>query len=128
MSLSSAPEAVLLIAHGSRQELANEEVRQVAERLNAQFDRDSVIACFLEIAAPTIPEAFDQAVEMGARRIKAVPFFLGTGAHVGADLPRILDACASRHDRLHLEVELTPAVGPDPLLDELVLRRIAGTG
>ena len=128
MSAFSKPDAVLLIAHGSREELANDEARELAERLNSGFNRNPVIACFLEIASPSIPEAFDQAVARGARRIKAVPFFLGTGAHVGADLPRILDACASRHDRLHLEVELTPAVGPDPLLDELVLRRIAGIG
>jgi sirohydrochlorin cobaltochelatase len=128
MRASPEPQAVLLIAHGSRQELANQEVREAALRLNTGFEGETVIACFLEIATPSIPEAFDQAVENGARQIKAVPFFLGTGAHVGEDLPRILNECVARHNPLQLEVELTPAVGPDPLLDEIVLRRIAGTG
>jgi sirohydrochlorin ferrochelatase len=124
MSAPSEPDAVLLIAHGSREELANDEARELAERFNSDLHGIRTIACFLEIARPSIPEAFEQAVERGARRIKVIPFFLGTGAHVGKDIPRILDECVARHSELQLKVELTPAIGPDPLLDEIVRRRI----
>lgn len=111
----------LLIAHGSRADVANREVVEMAARMERRLG-NRVIACFLEIAAPSIPEGFAQAVEEGADRVVAVPFFLGTGAHVGTDIPRILAECGA--ERPHVEVVLTPALGPDPALDEIALDRI----
>lgn len=115
-------QAALLIAHGSRAEIANREVEEMAARMAARVPGSRVIACFLEIATPSIPEGFELAVGTGASRIVAVPFFLGTGAHVGKDIPRILGECQALHP--DIEIAITPAIGPDPALDDLALGRI----
>ena len=114
--------AVLLVAHGSRRARANEEVVEAARRLDARFGAGPVVPCFLEIASPDIPSAFEKAAADGCRRITVVPFFLTSGAHVTKDIPAILEKCRAR--RPEIEVEITPAVGPDPGLDEIAMRRI----
>jgi sirohydrochlorin ferrochelatase len=120
----SIQQAILLIAHGSREEIANREVIEMAERLGSRLPGVPVIPCFLDVVQPGIPAGFHQAVASGARRITAVPYFLATGAHVGQDIPRILDECRSQCPGV--EVQITAAIGPDPGLEEIALRRIHG--
>jgi sirohydrochlorin ferrochelatase len=116
--------AVLLIAHGSRHSAANTEVVEMAERMRARLENTPVIACFLEIAEPTIPQGFERALEHAAEEIVAVPFFLATGAHVSRDIPEILEECRKCHPEVR--VRITAAIGPDPGLDEIALGRICG--
>lgn len=116
---------MLLIAHGSRQDIANREVCEMAQRLSEPLPDWSVQPCFLEIASPSIPEGFRKVVDSGCTKIVAVPFFLTTGAHVGEDIPRILEDC--RKDSPGVQVTLAPAIGPDPDLDEIALKRVAET-
>ena len=54
---SSCPDctAVLLIAHGSRQQSANDDLHELAGRLTVQGICSIVEACFLELSEPDIP-------------------------------------------------------------------------
>jgi sirohydrochlorin ferrochelatase len=91
--------ALLLIAHGSRRETSNQEVRELAARLEQtvgdRFDR--VIPAFLELAEPDIPNGVDLCVESGATTVTAVPYFLSAGRHVASDIPAELDKAARKH-------------------------------
>ncbi|MDL1872919.1 cobalamin biosynthesis protein CbiX [Deltaproteobacteria bacterium PRO3] len=81
--------AVVLIAHGSRLEAANEEVRRLAARLAERLGQ-TVIPAFLELASPSIPEGIDQALSGNPSEIKVLPYFLTQGRHVQEDIPRLL--------------------------------------
>ena len=91
--------ALLVIAHGSRREASNQEVRELAARLEQtvgdHFDR--VIPAFLELAEPDIPTGVDLCVEAGATTVTAVPYFLSAGRHVASDIPAELDKAARKH-------------------------------
>ena len=91
--------ALLLIAHGSRREASNQEVRELATRLERiagdHFDR--VIPAFLELAEPDIPTGVDLCVEAGATSVTAVPYFLSAGRHVASDIPAELEKAARKH-------------------------------
>jgi hypothetical protein len=125
MSALSEPDAVLLIAHGSRQELANDEARELAERLNAGIGGNWVIACFLEIARLIFLRRSIRR-SGGARKIKAVPFSWGQA-------PVEDDLLNSRRVRLAPR-SVTIGSGAHScswtrsLIDEIVRRRIAGFG
>ena len=90
---------LLLIAHGSRREASNQEVRELAARLEQiagdHFDR--VIPAFLELAEPDIPNGVDLCVESGATTVTAVPYFLSAGRHVAEDIPAELEKARHRH-------------------------------
>lgn len=122
MILNQPRRVVLLIAHGSREEIANQEVREMAIRMETRLEGVPVVACFLDCASPDIPGGFREAVELGASEIIAVPFFLATGAHVGQDIPQILEDCSREHSGI--TVRITAAVGPDPGLDNIALGRV----
>ena len=91
--------ALLLIAHGSRREASNQEVRELAARLEQiagdRFDR--VLPAFLELAEPDIPTGVDLCVEGGATTVTAVPYFLSAGRHVASDIPAELEKTMRKH-------------------------------
>jgi sirohydrochlorin ferrochelatase len=118
------PTAVLLIAHGSRQAAANDDLHQLADRLAGEGPYPIVVASFLELAEPGIAAGGDRCVERGARLVLMVPYFLSAGVHLTRDLTAARDDLAARHPGV--EFCLGAALGPDPLLDRLVRERIRG--
>lgn len=90
---------LVLIAHGSRREASNDEIRtftaRVSTALEGHFDR--VSCAFLELADPSIPNVVDRAVEQGAHRVELLPYFLAAGRHVANDIPELVDAKRREH-------------------------------
>ena len=119
--------AVLLIAHGSREDQANQEVRDLAARIEKFLGQEAqVLACFLEIEPPGIQEAFAKAVEAGAESVVACPYFLSSGVHVRKDIPVILQECLKEFPKVTAWV--TPALGPDPRFDRIIMDRLSKEG
>src|SRR4051794_28437019 len=114
--------AVLLIAHGSRHDPANDDLRRMAERIAGRGAYRIVEPAFLELAEPSIAGGGDRCVELGASRVLMVPYFLAAGVHLLRDLTAARDDLAGRHPGV--EFRLGPPLGPDDLLDELVARRV----
>jgi sirohydrochlorin ferrochelatase len=123
----SAPEpeqpgtALLLIAHGSRQEEANADLHHVVEAMRARGRYGVVEACFLELAEPTIDEGAARCIARGARRVLLVPYFLSAGVHVRHDLAEARDRLAAAYPRVAFR--LAEPLGPHPLLLEIVAER-----
>ncbi len=112
--------ALILVDHGSAVAEANAVVEAAAaivrdERFVA------VLAAHMELAPPTLADAFAGAVAAGAERIVVVPFFLGPGRHSRSDIPR-LAAQASLANGGVTYVVAEP-LGPDPALAALALAR-----
>jgi len=114
--------ALLLIAHGSRKQAANEEIGRLAQRVEtlAGDDYGAVVAAFLELAEPDIQQGVERCIELGATEIVAVPYFLAAGRHVAQDIPGEL-ACA-RAGHPELSIELSQYVGDNEAMPDLVLR------
>ncbi len=121
---------MLLIAHGSRKQAANDEIGRLAERVQARGggEFDAVVAAFLECAEPDIQQGIERCVELGATEIVAVPYFLAAGKHVVQDIPGEL-ACA-RAGHPELRIELSRYVGESDAMVDLVLgcSKQPGTG
>jgi len=121
-SSQAGPTAVLLIAHGSREQSANDDLRELAARLSADASYAIVQASFLELAEPTIIAGGDRCVELGATRVFMLPYFLSEGVHLRRDLTAARDELRKRHPGV--EFRLGAPLGPHPLLDQLVVERI----
>jgi sirohydrochlorin ferrochelatase len=112
--------AYLLIAHGSRQPEANDDLRYVAAALQ-QRGFAIVEAGYLEAGKPGIEEACVRCVALGARCIVLVPYFLSAGIHVQRDLASARDRLAQRFR--HVEFRLAEPLGRHPLLIDVVADR-----
>jgi len=113
---------LLLIAHGSRRQSANDEVRALAERIAAHEDNDfdGVVTAFLELAEPDIHQGVTRCVEQGASRIVVVPYFLAGGNHVSRDIPLEIE-CARAGLPQKVDIEISQYLGASDAMASLVL-------
>ena len=95
---------IVVWAHGSRIESANEAVRLVARELARTGGFLLVEAAFLELGHPDMEEAVARLADQGALRVIILPYFLTLGTHLERDLPRIVQAVAERHPGIELRV------------------------
>ena len=116
--------ALLLIAHGSRREQANDEIHQLALYLgdNDQSDFDCVKHAFLEMGRPGIAESIDELIQGGAVEVVVLPYFLAMGAHVARDIPEIIDQLRHQHPMVNLSI--MPHIGSTEGMKRLLLMQI----
>ena len=83
--------SLLIMVHGSPRPESNRDMFAVVDVLRASQRFAHIEVGFMECNQPTIPDAIAKCVEMGARKIVAVPYFLHAGNHVADDLPTLLE-------------------------------------
>jgi len=117
---------LLVVAHGSRREASNEEVRQLAADLipRAAGRFDGVSCAFLEIAAPSIPDGIEAAVRAGAGEVVVMPYFLSAGRHVAEDIPREVAGKQAEHPQVRMHI--TPYLGLAPGVTDILLELAEG--
>ena len=113
--------ALLLIAHGSRREASNLEVRELAARLERLAGKcfGCVVPAFLELAEPDIPTGVGLCAKHGATTVTAVPYFLAAGRHVADDIPAELEKAARKHQAI--TIHQTDYLGKHESITELLL-------
>jgi len=119
--MAGSSDGVIIFAHGSRIEAANNAVRGVAEALARSTD-SLVIAAFLELGEPDLETAASRLVAQGVARLAIVPYFLTLGMHMERDLPRLADAIQLQHQGL--DVRIAPPLDGHPALLQIVQDRI----
>ena len=114
--------AILLIDHGSRLAEANATLEQVAELVREEAGGAVIVrAAHMELAEPTIAQAFAACVEDGATTVIALPYMLAPGRHAREDIPHLVEAAARAHPGVAWRV--TEPLGVHPLLARVVLDR-----
>jgi sirohydrochlorin ferrochelatase len=114
--------AILLVDHGSRRREANEQLREVAERLRARDPDRIVRIAHLELAKPTIAEGIADCVAAGAREIVVHPYLLAPGRHSRDDIPAQAERAAREHPGVRVRV--SEPLGVHEKLVDVVLERI----
>jgi sirohydrochlorin ferrochelatase len=76
----------------------------------------------MELADPSIEEAFGRCVRRGARSVVVAPFFLAPGRHVTQDLPELTREASERHGGAPWAV--AEAIGPDPMVAQIMALRV----
>ncbi len=110
--------AIVLFSHGSRDPLWRGPVEAVASRIAAQQPQRPVMCAYLELCAPTLPEAAEQLIGQGATQVTVVPMFLGTGKHAREDLPVLVQELRAAHPQVQFHVQT--AIGEDPRMTALM--------
>jgi len=112
---------IVIFAHGSSVDSANESVRVVAADFAKQGGYDLVEAAFLEGSAPNLAEAVARLISGGASRILVVPYFLTLGLHLQRDLPRIVNDISRVQS--NVEIRVTPPLDGHPGMTQALLDR-----
>ena len=111
---------LLLVAHGSRREESNDEVRELARKLDKmEHDFDEVGAAFLELADPLIPDGIIGAIEKGATEVVVMPYFLSEGRHVAIDVPKDVESVRAKYPQI--QITLSPYLGSSQKLLDVII-------
>ncbi len=123
--MSEPQQAVLLIvAHGSRRQASNEQIRKLAITLSAcnHPAYSQVVVAFLELETPSIATAIAQSVSRGARNIVVLPYFLAKGRHVEEDIPAQIRI--SRAQFPQVAITLTAHLGAAAEMSDLIFTHL----
>lgn len=111
--------SLLLVAHGSRREQSNEEVRELADKLGSRCGEQFPVihSAFLELAVPLIPDGLQKCIEDGASSITVLPYFLNTGRHVATDIPEIVNNFKNSTD---VTIDIASHLGASEMMLDLL--------
>ncbi|MFM7271998.1 MAG: CbiX/SirB N-terminal domain-containing protein [Actinomycetes bacterium] len=115
---------LVIVDHGSRRAESNRLLEGFAREFAARGDYRIVEAAHMELAEPTIGEAFDRCVARGAERVVVCPFFLLPGNHWRRDIPELTAEAAARHPGVAFLV--TAPIGLHPLMGDVLAATIDG--
>ncbi len=113
--------SLVIVAHGSRRQASNDEVRELSSRIESLTGEsfDQVKTAFLELAEPSIPGGIEQCIEKGAKEIIVLPYFLSAGRHVTEDIPGEVDTVRNKYPEV--SIKITPYLGTiDKIADLMV--------
>ena len=114
----NAPAGIVLFAHGSRDPQWRLPIEAVAADIRVRQPDTPVRCAYLELCAPTLPEAATDLIAAGARQIRVFPLFLGVGKHAREDLPLLVSEIRAAHPEV--VVELLPTAGEYAQLTSLM--------
>jgi sirohydrochlorin ferrochelatase len=101
----SCNRALVVIAHGSRSEAANEEFRAVLGKLDAKkLGFSHIEAAFLEAAPPTLVAVVECLARSQVRELDIYPLFFNCGRHVAEDIPTLVAELGSRYPDIQLRL------------------------
>lgn len=113
---------IIIVDHGSRRAESNAALESLVGRFAATSGHGIVEPAHMELAEPTISQAFDRCVARGAGRVVVTPFFLLPGKHWDQDIPRLSQEAAARHPGVAFLV--TAPIGLDPMMLQVIEARI----
>jgi sirohydrochlorin ferrochelatase len=120
-------QGLLLVDHGSRRPESNQQLHEVAARVQRALGHMVLVrGAHMEIASPNIAEQVASLVAEGVTELTVVPYFLAPGRHAITDIPRLTQEAAAAFP--DLSVRLAECLGVDDLLVQLVIRRAAQAG
>jgi sirohydrochlorin cobaltochelatase len=121
--MSQPFDAVVLLAHGARDQRWLAPFRDLRRTVAARVAPARVSLAFAEYATPTLEETVRDLCDAGSRNLLVVPIFLSGGGHVAADVPKLVAAERERHAGVNITV--AGAIGEEPEVVQAMVDAVA---
>jgi len=108
---SAAHSALILFAHGAREQEWAAPLHRVQALIAARAPQTPVALAFLEFMPPDLETCFAALARDGARQIVVIPMFIARSGHLKRDLPRRISALRAAHPGV--ELILADAIGEE---------------
>lgn len=122
----TAEHAIILFAHGARDERWSETLSQLRGRVQRALPAADVNTAFLEFQSPSLVEALGHAERAGCTRIDVVPVFWASGGHVANDVPPLIEGFRAAHPDVQLR--LLPVISELPGLLDFIAAAVVDAG
>ncbi|KAF5739608.1 hypothetical protein HS088_TW12G00817 [Tripterygium wilfordii] len=115
-------DGVIIVDHGSRRRESNLLLNEFVAMFRERSGYPIVEPAHMELAEPSIKDAFGLCVQQGAQRVIVSPFFLFPGRHWNQDIPSLTAEAAKEHPDVAYIV--TAPLGLHELLVDVMNDRI----
>ncbi|KAJ6799398.1 sirohydrochlorin ferrochelatase, chloroplastic-like [Iris pallida] len=115
-------DAVIIVDHGSRRQESNLMLNEFVAMFKGRTGYRIVEPAHMELAEPSIRDAFKLCVQQGANRVIVSPFFLFPGRHWHQDIPALAAEAAKDHSGVSYIV--TAPLGLHELMVDVMTDRI----
>ena len=113
--------AIIIIDHGSRYPTANETLLKVVDLFKSKCPNLIIEPAHMELAEPTIEQAYRKCIELGATHIIAHPYMLSPGRHAIRDIPNMVMDIAQEFPDVSYDV--TEPLGIHEKIIEVIMDR-----
>ncbi|MBT0571232.1 CbiX/SirB N-terminal domain-containing protein [Curvibacter sp. CHRR-16] len=111
-------QAIVLLAHGSRDPAWHQSILAVQACIEAQAPNLQVACAYLELSSPELAQAVADLVQCNARHIAILPLFLGMGKHAREDIPPLVESLRTQYPQVRFTLQAS--VGESPQLIALL--------
>ena len=122
MALKNSPQALVLLAHGSRDAAWRAPFEAIAARISAQMALQQpglqVRCAYLQLCASDLAQVAADLCQAGCQHIAIAPLFLGAGTHMREDFPVLLAAVQAQQP--DCTFALLPVLGDDAQMQGLI--------
>uniref|UniRef100_A0ACD5Z0R0 Uncharacterized protein n=4 Tax=Avena sativa TaxID=4498 RepID=A0ACD5Z0R0_AVESA len=115
-------DGVIIVDHGSRRHESNLMLNDFVSMFRERTCYNIVEPAHMELAEPSIKEAFGKCVQQGASRIIFSPYFLSPGRHWNKDIPSLASEASKEHS--NVPYIITAPLGLHELMVDIVNDRI----
>ena len=112
--------ALVAVSHGTSSPLGQRAVAALVDAVAHRLDETEVVGGFVDVQQPDVAASLSALVDQEAEIV--VPLLLSAGYHVHVDLRRDVD------DAAEVPTALTPALGPDDRLVQILIDRLTEVG
>ena len=115
--------ALIILAHGSRREESNNEIKVLARDVKsiAKGKFDLVDYAYLEVVEPDLCQAIKNVINAGATEVIVFPYFLNSGNHVKRDIPAMVETAINTYP--NCKFKMTECIGMYKGMPELILQQ-----
>lgn len=115
---------LVAVAHGTAHPPGLRTLHALVDRIRFLRPGLEVSLGFVSVARPHPAQLLAGLAERGVREAVVLPMFLGSGYHVGHDIPEaIRSAACGPGEAMH--VRTARALGPDPMLAQVLVERLS---
>lgn len=114
-------QAVIVLAHGSRNEKARKSFLKMVDVVNKRAG-DNVFPAFFSLGQPDLESAVAERIGAGYSEIAIFPYFLFDGNHVQKDIPAIIEKLEKTYPGVKIKV--LSSLEHEPLMPEILFERI----
>ncbi len=115
--------ALILIDHGSKVDEANQMLEMITNEIKKRNNPGFKIIefCHMELASPTLEDAFSSCINKGANDITVHPYFLVPGRHSKTDIPKMVNDLLKIYPGI--KCKITEPLGLHEKILDVVLER-----
>ena len=118
--------SLVAASHGTDNVDGARAISELVKKVAQALPEVKVLEAFVDVQEPDVPAVFSEAASFGVTDITIVPLLLATGYHVRQDIADAAFAFNETHSGT--EVLISPALGPDERMVEVLIQRLDAAG